>query len=453
MRVVVVGAGYVGLTTGVALAHVGHKVQFVDTNQSKIKLLRTGKSPIHEPGLDELINLNAQRTEFYSYIGEYIGAADLIMIAVGTPPKTNGEAETRFVEEAVTEVAQQLRDGSTYTFVVKSTVPIGTNRRVAELVRRTLQGQDIDAKVYVASNPEFLREGSALKDAFYPDRIVVGAEDPAAIDALRRLYRPFLEQTFDAPPAIPRPEGLSLPPLITTDPTSAEMIKYAANAFLALKISYINEIAGLCEKVGADVVEVSRGIGLDPRIGPGFLNAGLGWGGSCFPKDTLALLAMGSEFGYEMPIVEAARKVNIRQRTRAIEKLQQGLKALRGRTVGVLGLAFKPGTDDIREAPALDVVRRLLELGAHVRAHDPIALDNARKVLGDDLDIEFFDDPYEMAEGADALVLATEWPMYKKLSLKRLADTLRGGLLVDGRNVFDPEEAKAAGLRYMGVGR
>jgi len=453
MRIVVVGAGYVGLTTGMALAYVGHRVQFIDRDPTKIELLRGGRSPIHEPGVEELLVQNADQLDFFEEVGEFVAEADLVMIAVGTPPKANGEAETRFVEEAVTEVAEQLRAGATYTFVVKSTVPIGTNRRVAELVRRTLQSRKVSASVHVASNPEFLREGSALRDAFYPDRIVVGADDPAGIDALRRLYRPFLEQTFDAPPAIPRPEGFSLPPLITTDPTSAEMIKYAANAFLALKISYINEIAGLCEKVGADVVEVSRGIGLDPRIGPGFLNAGLGWGGSCFPKDTLALIAMGGEFGYEMPIVEAAREVNFRQRARIIEKLQHGLKALRGRTVGILGLAFKPGTDDVREAPALDIVRRLLELGAHVRVHDPIALDNARKALGDNLDVEYFEDPYEMADGADALVLATEWPMYKKLSLRQLADALNGGLLVDGRNVFDPEEAKVAGLRYMGVGR
>ncbi len=453
MRVVVVGAGYVGLTTGMALAHVGHEVQFVDLDTAKIEMLRSGRSPIHEPGVEDLLKINAHRLGFFEKIGEFVAEADIILIAVGTPPKANGKAETRFIEEAVIEVAKQLKDGAVYTLVVKSTVPIGTNRRVAELIGRTLRNQNTNAEVFVASNPEFLREGSALKDAFFPDRIIVGAEDPAAVDALQRLYRPFLEQTFDVPASIPRPEGFMLPPLITTDPTSAEVIKYAANAFLALKISFINEIAGLCEKVGADVVEVSRGIGLDPRIGPGFLNAGLGWGGSCFPKDTLALLAMGSEFGYEMPIVEASRVVNFKQRACIIKKLQHELKALRGRTVGVLGLAFKPGTDDVREAPALDVIRRLLDLGAHVRVHDPIALDNAHKALGDDPEIEYFNDPYKMAEGADAIVLATEWPMYKDLSLGRFSEIMRGRVFIDGRNVIDPGEAKAAGLQYVGVGR
>ncbi|MBC7344806.1 MAG: UDP-glucose/GDP-mannose dehydrogenase family protein, partial [Clostridia bacterium] len=268
----------------------------------------------------------------------------------------------------------------------------------------------------------------------------------------RRLYRPILEQTFEPPPFLPRPATYHLPPLVTTDPVSAEMIKYAANAFLALKISFINEIAGLCEKVGADVTEVARGIGLDPRIGPRFLEAGLGWGGSCFPKDTAALVAMGKELSYPMKLVEAAREVNFRQRERAVEKLQDALKGVRGRVIGILGLAFKPGTDDVREAPALHLIRLLLEREAHVRAHDPVAIENARRALAG-LDVEFFTDPYAMAQGADALVLATEWPEYRRLDLKRLAQSMRTPVLLDGRNIFNPAEARQAGFLYLGMGR
>jgi UDPglucose 6-dehydrogenase len=345
-----------------------------------------------------------------------------------------------------------MQDGRAYTVVVKSTVPIGTNRRVANVIHRALRDRANAAKVLIASNPEFLREGQALYDFLYPDRIVVGAEDAEAVDVLRRLYRPILEQTFDPPDFLPRPRGFPLPPLVTTDPINAEMIKYAANAFLALKISFINEIAGLCERLGADVTEVARGIGLDPRIGPLFLQAGLGWGGSCFPKDTAALLAMAKEHGYEMPIVAAAREMNFRQRLRAVEKLQEALKGVRGRIIGILGLAFKPGTDDVRESPALDVIRILCERGAHVRAHDPMALDKARRALNG-LEVEFFSDPYALAEGAEALLLVTDWPEYRRLDLTRLAKLMRTPVLLDGRNVFDPNEARKAGFLYLGIGR
>jgi len=452
MRVVIIGTGYVGLTTGTALAYLGHQVVGVDKDSTKIELLAQGKSPIHEHGMDHLLANVEGRITFTNDIRATVADADLIMIAVGTPSKPNGEADTQYVEAAAREVAEGLKGGRGYIVVVKSTVPVGTNRRVAHVVERVLRERGVKAEVYFASNPEFLREGLALRDTFYPDRIVVGAEQPEAVEALRRLYRPILEQTFEPPSFLPRPEGYGLPPLITTDPTSAEMIKYAANAFLALKISFINEIAGLCEKVGADVVEVARGIGLDPRIGPGFLGAGLGWGGSCFPKDTAALLAMGREYNYPMPIVAAAREVNLKQRERIIEKLQSALKVLRGSIIGVLGLAFKPGTDDVREAPALDIVRMLLERGAHVRVHDPVAMANARRALGG-LDVEYVEDPYKLAEGADALVLATEWPQYRELDLDRLSQIMRTRVLVDGRNVFKPEEASEAGFRYMGVGR
>jgi len=454
MRVVVVGTGYVGLTTAVVLAYIGHRVVGVDKDLAKLELLLAGKSPIYEPGLEELMKLSRRNLSFTANTREAVAEADLVLIAVGTPSRSTGQADSSQVEEAAREVAEGFRPGRTYTLVVKSTVPIGTNRRVAHVVERVLADRQLqgDITVNVVSNPEFLREGSALHDMLYPDRIVVGADEVKSADVLRRLYRPILEQTFEPPPFLPRPQGYSLPPLITTDPISAEMIKYAANAFLAMKISFINEISGLCEKVGADVVEVARGIGLDPRIGPRFLQAGLGWGGSCLPKDTAALLAMGREYNYEMPIVEAARKVNFRQRERAVEKLQEALKGVRGRVIGILGLAFKPGTDDVRESPALDIIRLLLEREALVRAHDPVALEKARRTINS-LDVEFYTDPYQMAQGADALVLATEWPEYRQLDLRELARSMRTPVLLDGRNIFDPKEARDAGFIYLGMGR
>ncbi|NPA72733.1 MAG: UDP-glucose/GDP-mannose dehydrogenase family protein [Gammaproteobacteria bacterium] len=452
MRVAVIGTGYVGLTTGVALAYLGHKVVGVDKDPSKIALLSKGKSPIHEPGIEELlVEIKREQLTFTEDTAAAVRDAELIMIAVGTPAKANGEADTSYVEAAAEEVAQSIEEGKRYILVVKSTVPIGTNRRVSHVIEQVLKKRGIQAHVYLASNPEFLREGLALRDTFYPDRIVVGSESPEAVEALRRLYRPILEQTFNPPGFLPRPESYDLPPLITTDPTSAEMIKYAANACLALKISFINEIAGLCEKVGADVVEVARGIGLDARIGPAFLGAGIGWGGSCFPKDTAALLAMGREYNYAMPIVAAAREVNWRQRERVIEKLQSALKVLRGSVIGVLGLAFKPGTDDVRESPAIDVVRLLLERGAHVRVHDPVAVENARKELGSR--VEYYDNVYELARDADALVLATEWSQYFDLDFAELAGRMRQKVFVDGRNIFTPSEVTRWGFIYMGMGR
>ena len=455
MNVVVIGAGYVGLTTGVALAYLGHEVTCVEKDPGKLELLFRGKSPIHEHGLEELMRLAAKNLRFAERAKEPVGGAEVVMIAVGTPPKSNGEADTQYVETAAREVAEGFLPGRSYTLAIKSTVPIGTNRRVAQVVKRVLAARGLGnaTSVRIVSNPEFLQEGRALYNTFYPDRIVVGAEEPEGVNVLRRLYQCILEQTFAPPPFLPRPEGYTSPPFLTTDPTSAEMIKYASNAFLALKISFINEIAGLCEKVGADVVEVAHGMGLDPRIGPGFLAAGLGWGGSCFPKDTAALLAIGGEYGYAMPIVAACREVNFRQRYRVVEKLQEALKGVRGRVVGVLGLAFKPGTGDVRESPALDVVRLLVERQAHVRVHDPVALENARRALADLEEVEFFEDPYMLAAGAEALVLATDWPEYRQLDLARLAGLMRTPVLVDGRNLFEPGVARIAGFTYIGVGR
>ena len=322
MKIAIIGAGYVGLTTAVVLAYLNHDVAVVEKDENKLDLLHEGKSPIHEPGIQSLLEEVQHAIRFTPSVAEVVPDAELILIAVGTPPKKNGEADTQHVEHAAREVAEVCLPNRHYTLVVKSTVPIGTNQRVAKVVESVFSARGIQGNVSVASNPEFLQEGLALQGALYPDRIVVGANSEAAVDTLRRLYKPILEQTFDPPSEFPRPSVYHLPPMMTTDPNSAEMIKYAANTFLALKISFINEIAGLCEKVGADVTEVARGIGLDARIGNRFLQAGLGWGGSCYPKDTSALLGVAAQSGYEMPITEAARTVNFRQRKHIIEKLR-----------------------------------------------------------------------------------------------------------------------------------
>ena len=452
MDVCIIGAGYVGLVTGAALAYTGHKVTCIDNDGAKISALQRGAIPIHEPGLAEILRDVGDRIQFVTGPSDLAGEADLIMIAVGTPTRSNGQADISYVEAAAAEVAAGLKDGRSYTLIVKSTVPIGTNHRVRHVVRSVLRGRHLSTKVDIVANPEFLSEGRALADALYPDRIVVGAEDDAAAEPVRRLYQPVLDQDFAPPPATPRPSGFGRPPLLLMDPTSAETVKYGANAFLALKISFINEMAGFCERVGADVTDVAWGLGADPRIGPRFLGAGVGWGGSCFPKDTLALLAMAAEYGYSMPIVEATRAVNARQHAVVVEKLQAALKVLRGRTVGVLGLSFKPDTDDVREAPALAVIHGLVERGAHVRAHDPLALKQAQSAL-QDVDVEFFADPYELARDADALLITTEWSQYRDLDLPRLAALMRTPVLVDGRNIYDAATAQQAGFQYAGIGR
>jgi UDPglucose 6-dehydrogenase len=452
LRVAMIGAGYVGLTTGVAVAHLGHDVICVDKDQDKLAMLQQGISPIHERGMNQLLERVRNRIRFTDQTTKAVSDADIIMIAVGTPPKENGEADTGYVEAATGQVAEGLREGRSYILVVKSTVPIGTNARVRDLVEEVLKRRGISARVHFASNPEFLREGRSLEDTFYPDRIVVGADESQAFTALKDLYRPILEQSFNPLDFLIESTKKSKPVFVETTPTSAEMIKYASNAFLAMKISFANEIAGLCEKVGADIEQVTHGMGLDSRIGNQFLAAGLGWGGSCFPKDTAALLATGAEYDYSMPLISAARAVNERQRCVIIERLQEVLKVLLGRTIGILGLSFKPDTDDVRESPAIYVIRHLVDLGAHVRAYDPAALDNARKVLGD-TEVEFATSPQKLAEGCDALVLATEWDVFRDLDLERLAASMRFPLLVDGRNLYEPSKARQAGLIYIGIGR
>jgi UDPglucose 6-dehydrogenase len=454
MKVAIVGTGYVGLTTGVALAYVGHEVTCLDCDERKIGMLAGGAFPIYEPHLEELASLTRDRLRFTADPREAKAGAEVIFIAVGTPAQADGTTNLSYLRAAATSIGQHLGEG--FTVVVnKSTVPIGCGNWVESLVREAFErrnGRRPEGYFSVASNPEFLREGSALYDSLYPDRVVIGADDPRAIERLRELYKPILEQTFPAPAFLPRPESLNAVPLIVSDLASAELTKYASNAFLSLKVSFINEVAQLAEKAGADVRQIAKAIGMDARIGTRFLEAGIGWGGSCFGKDTAALAATAREYNLSMPIVEAAREVNYRQRERVVEKLLGELKILKGRTIGLLGLAFKAHTDDLRDAPSLDIARRLVERGARVRAHDPVAMGRARAECAD-LDISFAESPAALAFDADALVLVTDWPQYRELPWVAMARSMRTPLLLDGRNYLDRETLERAGFRYLGMGR
>jgi UDPglucose 6-dehydrogenase len=452
MKVAVIGAGYVGLATALSLAYVGHEVVGVDLDTDKVARLNRGELPFYEPHAKEMLALVRERLRFTARYEEAIPQAEVIFIAVGTPSLPDGAPDLSQVRSAAQAIGRHLGEG--FTVVVnKSTVPVGSGNYVEALVRRAFQeahGGEPDGRLAVASNPEFLREGQALYDSLYPDRIVVGAEDRRAIEVLRELYEAILEQSFAPPPFLPRPERMGAVPFLTTDLASAELIKYGANAFLALKISFINELARLAEKVGADIREVARGIGLDHRIGPRFLQAGLGWGGSCFPKDTAALLAMGREYGLSLGITEAARKVNEDQRRWAVDKLLAELKTLKGRTIALLGLAFKANTDDLRESPALELARLLLDRGAFLRAHDPVALPRARKEVS--LPLEYAETPEEALRGADAVVLATDWPLYRTWPWQELKPLLRTPLVLDARNFLDGKALAALGYRYLGMG-
>lgn len=452
LNICVVGTGYVGLTTGVCLAVIGHRVTCIDIDKNKIDLLLNGKSPIYEPGLEELMKAARTRLEFTTSYSN-CSQANVIIMAVGTPPTLKGMADVSYLETAALDVARYLPGDRPQVIVNKSTVPIGTAKRIKLIIDIFLDKAGKTANYMVASNPEFLREGAAVHDTLYPDRIVLGSDSIEAIQILRTMYEPILEQTFAAPQNCPRTDEFPLPGLITTDAASAEMIKYASNAFLATKISFINEIGGLCEKVGANVTEVARGIGLDKRIGSRFLQAGVGWGGSCFGKDLAALNSIGEEYSYELSIISATSKVNLRQRKRVIEKLQETLKVIRGRTVTLFGLAFKPNTDDLRDAPALDIIHSLLEMGARVKAYDPVAINNCR-FRYPDLAVEYFSTPLQAAAGCDAVILVTEWEEFRQLSLSDLAEKMcNEKVLIDGRNLFNPEEARQAGLQYIGFGR
>jgi UDPglucose 6-dehydrogenase len=458
MRVTVIGTGYVGTVTGACLAYLGHRVTCVDTDKEKIARLRRGEPTIYEPYLAELLQLAATHggIDFDTELAPAVAASDVIFIAVGTPSLPTGEANLAYLEAAARSTGASM-DASRFRVVVnKSTVPVGSGNLVDTLVREGIADarptERSRIRFGVASNPEFLREGTAVADSLYPDRIVTGASDQETLAVMRELYRPLVEQTFNPPAGMPRPAGFTAVPLLTTTLTSAEMIKYAANAFLAMKIGFANEIANICEYVGAEGPEVMTGIGLDSRIGSKFLNPGIGWGGSCFGKDVHALLHTAREYGYDSRLLRASIEVNTAQRLMTIQKLQEKLFILKGRTIGLLGLAFKPDTDDLRDAPSLQIAERLLQMGARVKAYDPIAMAACREQRPD-LKIRFCESAHEVAADGDALVLVTEWRVFRDLDLASLARVMARRILVDGRNLFSPEAARAAGFDYTGIGR
>jgi UDPglucose 6-dehydrogenase len=452
MNVVIIGSGYVGLTTGAVLSYFGNQVTCIDVDERKIATLAAGGLPIFEPHLPDLLAL-ARKGMTFTTGYEAIRAAEVVFIAVGTPALPDGNPDLTYLDQAAGQIATHL--GMEFTAIVnKSTVPIGSGNWVEAIINEKVW-QDRSSrpdKLAVASNPEFLREGSAIFDTLYPDRIVIGADDARAIEILLKLYRPIIDQSFPAPSFLPRPDQLTAVPVVTTSLTSAELIKYSANAFLALKISFINEIACIAEKVGADVTQIARGIGLDNRIGTSFLNAGIGWGGSCFGKDTAALLATAREYNLAMPTIEAARQTNSYMRDRVVEKLANELKILKGKTVALLGLAFKPFTDDLRDSPSVDIAQRLIQRGVKVIAHDPAAMDRAREELGS-TGICFSESIPALFNGTDAVVLVTEWPDYQQLPWVELRSKMRNPIVLDGRNFLDKDHLEQAGYKYMGVGR
>ncbi|MEH1971272.1 MULTISPECIES: UDP-glucose dehydrogenase family protein [unclassified Nostoc] len=463
MRVCVIGTGYVGLVTGACLAHIGHDVICVDNNEEKVKLMKSGQSPIFEPGLSEIMQsaIHAEKIHFTSDLAAGVSHGEILFIAVGTPPLPTGESDTRYVEAVARGIGENLNGG--YKVIVnKSTVPIGSGDWVRMLVldgiaerQKTLipaggvssdeKLPEVTAQFDVISNPEFLREGSAVHDTFNPDRIVLGGNSQRAVALMQQLYAPIVERKYA--------EDQSLPPvpILATDLSSAEMIKYAANAFLATKISFINEVANICDRVGADVTQVARGIGLDSRIGNKFLQAGIGWGGSCFPKDVSALIHTADDYGYEAQLLKSAVSVNERQRLIALEKLQQVLKILKGKTVGLLGLTFKPDTDDLRDAPALNLIEQLNRLGAKVKAYDPIVSQTGLRHGLSGVLVET--DAERLADGCDALVLVTEWQQFSTLDYVKMAKLMAHPVIIDGRNFLDPEAMIRAGFQYVGVGR
>jgi UDPglucose 6-dehydrogenase len=463
MRVCVIGTGYVGLVTGACLAHIGHDVICIDNNEEKVKLMKSGQSPIFEPGLSEIMQsaINAGKIQFSSDLAAGVAHGEILFIAVGTPPLPTGESDTRYVEAVARGIGANLSGG--YKVIVnKSTVPIGSGDWVRMIVLDglaerqkslvTAGGESVaeslpenTAHFDVVSNPEFLREGSAVYDTFNPYRIVLGGNSPKAIAMMKELYAPIVERKYA--------EDESLPPVpvLTTDLSSAEMIKYAANAFLATKISFINEVANICDRVGADVTQVAKGIGLDSRIGNKFLQAGIGWGGSCFPKDVSALIHTADDYGYEAQLLKSAVSVNERQRLIALEKLQQVLKILKGKTVGLLGLTFKPDTDDLRDAPALNLIEQLNRLGAKVKAYDPIISQTGMRHGLSGVLVET--DAERLADGCDTLVLVTEWKQFSTLDYEKMAKLMNNPVMIDGRNFLDREVLTNAGFQYVGIGR
>jgi UDPglucose 6-dehydrogenase len=433
MKICVVGSGYVGLVTGACLADFGNDVTGVDKDHGKVEALRNGRIPIFEPGLASLVlnNMGDERLRFTTHLGPAIEKAQAVFIAVGTPPREDGSADLTFIEQVATSIGQHLNGYK--VIVTKSTVPAGTGQKIEAIVRRESGGQHDFA---VVSNPEFLREGSAIDDFLHPDRVVIGTRDPQAIEVMRKIYAPL--RVADVP-------------FVETDVESAELIKYASNGFLSTKISFINEMAALCEAYGADVKVVAKGMGLDTRIGPQFLNPGPGYGGSCFPKDTRALSRIAQDKGLEFRIIDAVVEANEATKLRMLEKIRTRLGSAEGKTIAVLGLSFKPDTDDIRESPALPILSGLLEDGATVKAYDPEAMTPAFRE--EYPQVVCCRDSYDCAEGADALVIVTEWNQFRALAWNRLKDLLATPLVIDLRNLYDPVMVAREGFEYHSVGR
>ena len=432
MHIAVIGSGYVGLVTGACFAEFGDDVTCVDVDAEKVARLSRGETTIYEPGLDQLVkkNLQAGRLRFTTDIGSATEQSLVVFLAVGTPPKADGAADLTYIEGAAREISEHL--DSYKVIATKSTVPVGTGRRLASLIREHLPKP---LEFSVVSNPEFLREGAAISDFMRPDRVVIGGDDQQAIAIMRDLYRPlYLIET----------------PFVITSLEGAELIKYAANAFLATKISFVNEIANLCEKVGCDVHEVARAIGMDRRIGAKFLHPGPGFGGSCFPKDTRALAAIGREFSSPMRIVDAVIEVNEQQRLSMVPKIETLAGGLQGKRIAVLGLAFKPETDDMRDAPSVEIIRGLIHRGATVSAYDPVARQEAQKIIPE---IEFAEDEYVAAAGADVLVFMTEWNQFRALDMERISSLMRVPRIADLRNIYEPADVRNLGFEYVGVGR
>jgi UDPglucose 6-dehydrogenase len=432
MHIGIIGTGYVGLVTGACFTEFGLFVTCVDKDEKKIQALKKGMIPFYEPGLNELVrrNLKQGRLNFTTKIPKAVESSLVIFIAVGTPRRGDGSADMKYVEEVAREIAKNM-DGYK-VIVTKSTVPVGTGEKLREIISKTLKGQtDFD----IVSNPEFLREGSAIEDFMRPNRVVIGANSPQAVAIMKDLYKPlYLIET----------------PFVITNIETAELIKYASNSFLAAKISFINEMANLCEKVGADIHMVAKGMGLDQRIGSKFLHPGPGYGGSCLPKDTNALLKMAADYEVKLSIVDATVRANEKQKEYMVKKIHDAMVELKGKTIAILGLSFKPNTDDIRDAPSLFIIQNLLKEKVRIRAYDPVSMKEAQKILPE---IKYCEDAYDAVKGADALVIVTEWNQFRNLDLERIKNLLKGPYFFDLRNIYEPQRLKEKGFQYFCVGR
>ena len=447
MKICVIGTGYVGLVSGVCLAEIGNRVICVDKDKDKIKLLKSGKVPIFEEGLVELIKKNTESGNlvFHSDAGYGIKESDIIFICVGTPPLPSGKPDLSAIDDVAKLIGQSING---YKIILnKSTVPIGTAKRIKKIIKENQNGGNKNYDFDIASNPEFLKEGEAVKDAFFPERIVIGSESKKVIEVMKELYKPIINQDFDY--ALNNTHRRNRVPVLVTDSTSSELIKYASNAFLATKISFVNEIANICERVGANILDVTYGMGLDSRIGSRFMKAGIGWGGSCFPKDVRALSYTAEEYGSPANILNAVIQVNNQQRFKVIQKAMDMLGIIDDKIIGVLGLSFKPNTNDTREAPSVTIINKFLELGAEVRVYDPIVKEYPENM---DKGAIMAISPYRAVKGANLMVLVTEWSQFYDLDFKKVKSLMANCNIIDGRNILDRQKLQKMGFKYAGIG-